>query len=354
MSDPIDDPGFGLSAEELADRLALVAEAVCRHYLSAGRRAGNYWIVGDVANNSGRSLYIRLTGPRAGRWTDAATGQYGDLLDLIRESGGLNAFRDVAAEARHFLRLPAATRPLDDTGRPVWRDGGASPERARRLLSMTRPIAGTLAERYLCGRGIDGAADHAALRFHPACHCRDLKTGRSLRFPALVAAVTNSIGEVTAIHRTFLDPRGQGKARIEDPRRALGHLLGNAVRFRFPPDGDVVAAVVGEGLETVLSLSQVVSGMPMAAALSAAHLAAFVPPAGCLRLYIAGDADAAGRRAVSTLRRRAEALGIRTQVLNPELGDFNEDLLHLGSDRLLAHLRDQIAPEDAAALRPAQ
>ncbi|MCA0339486.1 MAG: DNA primase, partial [Proteobacteria bacterium] len=35
-----------LSASELANRLARDAEAVCRHYLSAGRRAGNYWIVG--------------------------------------------------------------------------------------------------------------------------------------------------------------------------------------------------------------------------------------------------------------------------------------------------------------------
>ncbi len=45
-----------LSASELADRLAHHAEAVCRHYLSAGRKAGNYWIVGDVVNSKGKSL----------------------------------------------------------------------------------------------------------------------------------------------------------------------------------------------------------------------------------------------------------------------------------------------------------
>ncbi|TAU38940.1 DNA primase, partial (plasmid) [Rhizobium leguminosarum] len=75
-----------LSASDLAGRLAQDAEAVCRHYLSAGRRAGNYWLVGNVANNKGRSLYVHLAGPRAGRWTDAATGQFGDLLDLVRET----------------------------------------------------------------------------------------------------------------------------------------------------------------------------------------------------------------------------------------------------------------------------
>lgn len=94
-----------LSASDLAYRLALDAEAVCRHYLSAGRRAGNYWLVGDVGNNTGRSLYVHLVGSRAGRWTDAATGQFGDLLDLVRETCGLVDFRDVAEEARHFLSL---------------------------------------------------------------------------------------------------------------------------------------------------------------------------------------------------------------------------------------------------------
>ena len=35
-------------------------------------------------------MFVRLTGPAgkgaAGKWTDAATGEHGDLLDLIRES----------------------------------------------------------------------------------------------------------------------------------------------------------------------------------------------------------------------------------------------------------------------------
>lgn len=75
-------------AADIARRLAEDAEAVCRHYLTNGRKQGRYWIVGDVQNTPGRSLYVRLTGPisgpgAAGKWTDSATGQHGDLLDLI-------------------------------------------------------------------------------------------------------------------------------------------------------------------------------------------------------------------------------------------------------------------------------
>ena len=62
-------------AADLARRLARNAEAVCRRYLSNGHREGRYWLVGDVSNTRGRSLFVRLSGPdhgkgAAGKWTD--------------------------------------------------------------------------------------------------------------------------------------------------------------------------------------------------------------------------------------------------------------------------------------------
>ena len=52
--------------DELIRALAENAEGVCRAYLPAGRREGSYWIVGDLQNNPGRSLFVRLTGPASG------------------------------------------------------------------------------------------------------------------------------------------------------------------------------------------------------------------------------------------------------------------------------------------------
>src|SRR3984885_4313557 len=142
-------------AAELARRLARDAEAVCRHYLSNGRRQGRYWTVGDARNTLGRSMFVRLGGPEsgpgaAGRWTDAASTEHGDLLDVIRESCGLREFRAVAEEAQRFLSLPRAEPPV--TPRPPALQGSA--DAARRLWAMAKPLAGTLAEVYLRNRGI--------------------------------------------------------------------------------------------------------------------------------------------------------------------------------------------------------
>ena len=98
-------------AADIARRLAQDAEAVCRQYLSNGRKQGRYWIVGDVQNTPGRSLYVRLSGPTsgpgaAGKWTDSATGQHGDLLDLVALNMGIVTLKDTLEEARRFLSLP--------------------------------------------------------------------------------------------------------------------------------------------------------------------------------------------------------------------------------------------------------
>ncbi|MGV0821177.1 DUF7146 domain-containing protein [Martelella sp. AMO21009] len=341
-------------ASDLAARLAHSAEALCRTYLSSGHKSGRYWIVGDVRNTKGRSMFVRLSGPEsgkgaAGKWTDAATGEHGDLLDVIRESCGLTEFRDVADEARRFLSLPhpepeSATSPGHKSPAPT-----GSPLAAKRLFSIAQPITGTLAESYFRKRGITALHGTGSLRFHPHCYYRPDEHGPTETRPALIASVTDLDGHQTGAHRTWLDPSGfseatLGKAPIETPRRAMGDLLGHAVRFGAA--GEVMAA--GEGIETMLSLRCVLPEMPMAAALSAVHLAAILFPDTLRRLYIMRDDDPAGDGARDTLVERADALGIEALPLSPILGDLNEDLRLRGIDAFRASIRVQLAPQDVA------
>ena len=319
-----------LNASELAQRLGRQAEAVCRHYLSNGRKQGNYWQVGDVRNTAGRSMFVRLHDSVkgiAGKWQDSATGEYGDLLDVIRDSLGLIDFADVAEEARRFLSLPhPEPQPPSRQSRTPAPSG--SSEAARRLWRMTQPLIGSIAEAYLRGRGITDLRGTGNLRFHPRCYYRPDDHGPTETWPAMIAAVTDLRGAITGAHRTWLAPDGSDKAPIDTPRRAMGDLLGHAVRFGVA--GEVMAA--GEGIETMLSLRMALPTMPMAAALSAAHLSAILFPDTLRRLYIARDNDPAGDSAMTTLIERANAAGIEAIVVSPRLGDFNEDLRTLGID----------------------
>ena len=339
-------------AGALSRALSERAEAVCRHYLSAGQRSGHYWTVGDVDNTPGRSLYVRLTGPTsgtaaAGRWCDAATGQHGDLLDLIALNRGHGRLRDAMDEARCFLVIPPPTLATERwNGRPD--DKPDTVEAARRLFRSGRSIRGTPAERYLAARGIvlsDGMAD--ALRFHPAALYRGEPDARRRIFPTLLAPVTDLAGALTGLHRTYLDPQHGpssdpsrlGKAPVASPRRSLGRLAGHGVHLR---SGNGSTWLVGEGLETVLSLAPLFPDIGLVAALSAAHLALLTLPTGLTALIIARDNDAAGCGAAERLSARAAASSIAVTTLRPRLIDFNADLRRWGPDSLRKRVDAQL------------
>jgi hypothetical protein len=204
-------------ASELARRLARDAEAVCRHYLSKGHRSGRYWIAGDVQNTPGQSLYVRLSGPdygpgAAGKWTDAATGEHGDLLDLITLNRDLPCLTDAMDEARGFLALP---RPAPASPRHAPRTPPAphgSSEAARRLFRVGHPVPGTPAEAYLRARGITAKLDWPALRYHPSVYYRADEDAELELWPALLAAVTAT----TAPSAAFSEP---GSIANGPPRR---------------------------------------------------------------------------------------------------------------------------------------
>ncbi|MEM7683238.1 MAG: toprim domain-containing protein [Pseudomonadota bacterium] len=338
-------------AADLSQKLSHETEAVCRQYLSNGRKHGNYWVVGDLDNTPGRSLYVRLTGPTrgkgaAGKWTDAATGEHGDLLDLIAASLNLSTLRDTLDEALRFLSLPRPEPPERETQSPAVR---GSPEAARRLWAMGQPIAGTLAERYLSARALKDLRSARALRFHPNCYYwredADAKDAPE-SWPALLAKVTDTAGTLTGVHRTWLDPKTAEKAPLDPNRKAMGNLLGHAVRFGSPTD----ILAVGEGLETVLSLRLALYDLPIAGALSGNHLAAFDPPTDLRRLYIAIDNDEAGQAAFDALTDRFADSELHLLPLRPMLDDFNGDLRKCGIDEMRSHLRPQLLPVDVPTL----
>lgn len=332
------------SADDIAERLADRAEAVCRKYLPKGFKSGNYWMVGDVNGAPGQSMHVRLRGPlsgrgAAGKWTDEATGQFGNLLDVIKHVGGYSDadFLQVLAEARRFLALPDPASSVTSR-RPSRGDNPlAGREFAKRLFTSSQGIEDTIAETYLLGRGILIQSDFDALRFNPRCFHDRLK-GRAAYWPGLIAAVTDLDLDIAGVSRTYLAPDGFGKAPVDPQRRSKGDILGHGIRFGRA--GDIMAA--GEGLETTLSIRRALPALPVVAATGSNHLAALAFPRGLRTLLVIRDNDHGGDTATDALFARGGAAGIEVVLIEPELNDLNADLTTFGADRMSATVRRQL------------
>ena len=328
-------PGIG----EIADRLGSRAEEFCREWLPQGTRSGNYWHCGDYDGGPGRSLAVHLSGPKRGKWTDyAESGReaFGDLIDIIELQDNVNK-GEVVRRAKHWLGLPEREPVADrsDSGRKVHPSstGSTSSDSAPRLWGRGQPIAGTLAEHYLVDRGITEFGP--ALRFHPTCFYRDRTDAEPRKIPALLCAITDLDGNVVGVNRIYLAMTG-GRANVPDPKKVLGRLHGCAVRFGTP--GDVL--IVGEGVETMLSIKTALPHVPVDAALTAQHLSMYVPPNQVRSLWIARDAGRPGENAAHELERRmkAERPNLRVRQLMPRRDDFNTRLRQMGTRRLARRL----------------
>lgn len=233
-------------------------------------------------------------------------------------------FRDILAAAgiapggyRPPEPAELARREADRRKKAATREG-----QAHRLWQEARPIAGTVAETYLRGRGI--TCDLAeTLRFRPECW----HAATASLHPALVALVEGGNG--FAVHRSYLRVDGSGKAEFDPNKAMLGAVSGGAVRLTNAQDELAVA----EGIETALSLACGLLRSPATvwAALSTSGLRGLNLPPEPGRLTIAPDGDPAGRAAAHALAKRAHALGWQVSLLPaPEGHDWNDILTKKG------------------------
>ena len=100
-------------------RAALLArlESVLDVLFPAGKKRRGNFVIGDILGSPGDSLEVVLDGDKAGLWTDRATGDGGDVFDLIAAQAGLRVSMDFARVLEHASALlgQASTRPVRRT-----------------------------------------------------------------------------------------------------------------------------------------------------------------------------------------------------------------------------------------------
>jgi hypothetical protein len=165
---------------------------------------------------------------------------------------------------------------------------------ARRVWDTGVPAIGTPVERYLRHRGFDLTEIPPALRYARLRH-----PGTQQTHDVMLAAV--GYGAVPdAVHRTFLAPGGNGKARLPDDfdaKLSLGPVRGLPIRLDGTADADAAIAslAIAEGIENALVAVQEF-GVPAWSAISAGNLPLLRPPPGVSFVTIMADHDPVGLR----------------------------------------------------------
>ncbi|MGA4215184.1 phage/plasmid primase, P4 family [Ralstonia nicotianae] len=96
-----------LDAQRDEIRAALLArlEFVLSVLFPAGKKRRGTFVVGDILGSPGDSLEVVLDGEKAGLWTDRATGDGGDIFDLIAAQAGLRVSTDFSGVLERALQL---------------------------------------------------------------------------------------------------------------------------------------------------------------------------------------------------------------------------------------------------------
>jgi hypothetical protein len=319
-----------IDAADIARALANRITTLCRLLLPTADVKSAEWRCGSIYGEPGCSLGVRLSGAKAGLWSDFATGDAGDALDLVAAVLGLTT-GDALRWSRDWLGGAAPPpRPRATLGaRPA--DSTAAVEIARRIWQEATSLAGTLGARYLRERRcIDVEPLPRTLRFQPRLFYGPKREG--LTYPGIVCLVQNASGGFWGVWRIFLDPRTADKAPVDSPRKGLGEIAGGAVHLTAV--GEEV--VVCEGVETGLAALCADPARMCWAGLSSSLMRRLILPASVRRVVLLEEndqPDAHGRRAspdaVSALTQRFLTEGRDVRIARPpaQFSDFNDWLM---------------------------
>jgi twinkle protein len=93
-----------LTAADIAKALAENVETVCRYLLPNGVLKAGEWCAGDPHGSAGNSCKVRVSGSKAGVWSDFNGGQSGDLLDLWSANKNIS-IAEAMKEAKAYLGI---------------------------------------------------------------------------------------------------------------------------------------------------------------------------------------------------------------------------------------------------------
>ena len=299
----------------------------CLHYLVNGKKQGNEFVCLNPRRED-KHLGSFSYNLRSHVWSEFATGEGGGgIISFWEYVRGVDYYT-AAAELSAWLGLGDTVCIGGDYKSPYYE---RTPPKVSKpsnpsqyiddLWSQSNPAEDTVVETYLRFRGFTGIIP-------PSIRCLSdhWHKEKGQKFPVMISAVYRGLetAKPVALHRTFLRHDGNGKADVEPDKKMIGSTKGCAVQLSAPAE----KMVVGEGIETCLSVQQS-CGLPTWAALSTSGLLNLVlPPLPYAQeIIIAADNDAAGINAAAVAARRWKLEGRKVKIAKPQtVNDFNDIL----------------------------
>jgi hypothetical protein len=198
------------------------------------------------------SFYVA---PDKGFYHCFGCGAHGTAIDFVMCRRGL----DFVEAVRWVLDMAVPITPPSERAahnqKPDRTESGTDVFRIKRVLAQCGPVTeGTAAHLYLVTRGLN--PDQPALLAHPALYCSEVRKP----LPALVAPITNSLGEVTSLQRVWCAERVEfdgtdqwkdARASLAVRKKTLGQMYDGSVRLA--PAGAILG--LAEGVETAIAAS---------------------------------------------------------------------------------------------------
>ncbi|MFT6583101.1 MAG: DNA primase [Alphaproteobacteria bacterium] len=248
-------------------------------------------------------------------------GAHGDVIDFVQAIEGVD-FKSAIERLTSGVSNPQAVQRYvearAEAGLLQTAEGTRNRKQACAYWKASRDPAQTVVQKYLCSSRAITLGIPRSIRCHQ--NLKHYPTG--LEFPAMIAAMQGPDGNFVGVHRTYLLPDGRGKARVSDPKLALGSCPGKAVRLAAATD----TLGIAEGIETALSAMQMY-GDPVWCACGS-NLAGVIIPDTVTRVVIYVDNGVAGEQAAEKAAAAFHVQGRRVTKVRPidGYGDFNDYL----------------------------
>lgn len=343
----------------IADVKALLTarvDALVAHCAPGGRRENGYWIARNPTRDDRHAgsfwVILQRPGMTPGAWRDEATGERGDVIDLICYTQRLDR-KGALAWAKDWLNykaLPATAiaqarktqeetnRRADEIAARKLAENQASAGRLYRQSKLA-PFRGSTADLYLASRGIDlGLLSRVPGSLGALPRMRHTET--DTMWPVMVAGMQAPDGRMLAVHRTFLAIDGSGKAPVEPARKIWPSFKGLAIRlWRGASDmaimdalkhGVVDTLALVEGVEDGLSVALARPDLRIWAAGSLGNLREIEIPPNCSTVVVCADNDWGKPQAEKQLGEALRAIarqGVTVKVARSPIGKDMNDCL---------------------------